>query len=94
MNLNDKVTALVNDGMNKCSTSALEAAIIMLVKRELEPLEAQLAIDTINPNRRRTIVRLAARVEELEAENSTLKQQVKYYQHPPYFPEEEEEGDW
>ena len=76
MNLNDKVTALVNDGMNKCSTSALEAAIIMLVKRELEPLEAQLAIDTINPNRRRTITRLAARVEELEAKVKRLESQL------------------
>ena len=35
---------------------------------------------------------LARHIEELEAENSNLKQQVNYYQNPPYFPEEE--GDW
>lgn len=39
--LNDRVTALVSDGMNRVSDSALEAAIITLVKVSTANIEAK-----------------------------------------------------
>jgi hypothetical protein len=42
MKLNEKVTAIVENGLNKVSQSALESAIIMLVKAEVQALRDQL----------------------------------------------------
>jgi hypothetical protein len=42
MKLNEKVTAIVENGLNKVSQSALEAAIIMLVKSEVQTFKDQL----------------------------------------------------
>jgi hypothetical protein len=44
----------------------LELAVEMNGKRVLE-LEARLQIDTLNPNRRHHITKLAGRIEQLEA---------------------------